>query len=48
MQKEWDDGSPDDFTFEVLEVLKPDKSPTYDYRDDLKRLAKTWSEKLKV
>ncbi len=47
MQKEWDEGSPDDFTFEVLEVLKPDKSPAYDYREDLKKLAKSWSERFK-
>lgn len=40
MQNEWNNGSPEDFTFEVLEVLKPDKSPTYDYRNDLKRLEK--------
>jgi hypothetical protein len=47
MQKDWNDGSPDDFTFEVLEILKPEKSPTYDYREDLKNLVKAWSEKLK-
>lgn len=45
-QKSYDAGSPDDIEFKVLEVLKRDKSPAYNYRDDLKLLAKKWQEQL--
>lgn len=33
-------GAPDDIEFIVLEVLRPDKSPGYNYKEDLKQLAK--------
>jgi hypothetical protein len=36
--------APDDVEFTVLEVVKRDKSPGYDYKTDLKLLAKKWAD----
>jgi hypothetical protein len=41
-QADYDAGAPDDLEFEILEVLKPDKSPGYDYRFDLKTRAESY------
>lgn len=41
-QKAYDAGTAGDIEFKVLEILKRDKSPAYNYRDDLKLLAKKW------
>lgn len=44
-QTEYDARAPDDIEYEILEVLKPDKSPGYDYRYDLKQLSESYKEK---
>ncbi len=41
-QKDYD-AAPEDIEFAVLEVVKRDKSPGYDYRTDLKLLAMKWT-----
>ncbi|GEM49936.1 GIY-YIG nuclease family protein [Deinococcus cellulosilyticus] len=48
LQQDWNAQSPEDFTFEVLDVLEPDpaKGEHYDYRDDLKDLEALWLEQL--
>lgn len=47
-QKDYDAGQASDICFTVVQVLKPDKSPGYDYRDDLKRVAKSFAEQEKA
>lgn len=34
------------FSFEILDLLKPKEDPAYDYREDLKILEEMWIEKL--
>ncbi len=37
---------PDHFVFEVLDRLKPNEDPLYDYKEDLQTLEELWLEKL--
>ncbi|MEN6624855.1 MAG: GIY-YIG nuclease family protein [Candidatus Sumerlaeia bacterium] len=46
IKKDWDEAGPDAFVFEILEELKPNDDPQYDYRADLAALEKQWLEKL--
>lgn len=43
---DWDQFGPDAFVFEIIEQLKPNDDPQYDYRFDLAELEKKWLEKL--
>ena len=45
-QQAYDAGSPTDIEFNVLQVLKPEKSPGYNYKADLKLLAEAWKDKV--
>lgn len=36
----------ENFSFEVLDRLKPQEDPAYDYKEDLKTLEALWMEKL--
>ena len=46
LQREWREFGAINFTFEVLEQLKPMTDPNYDYTEDLKTLEELWLEKL--
>ncbi|QMV44677.1 GIY-YIG nuclease family protein [Cohnella cholangitidis] len=46
LQKEWKEFGADAFVMEVLEVLKPNDNPFVDPRDELKKLAEQWIDKL--
>ncbi|TCL76390.1 hypothetical protein EDC14_1002149 [Hydrogenispora ethanolica] len=37
---------PENFEIEILDRLKPNEDPLYDYREDLKALEELWLEKL--
>gem|GEM_PF-124491 len=47
MQQDFNQHGEQNFTFEVLEYLEPDKEQGYDYSFDLKTLEEKWLEKLK-
>jgi hypothetical protein len=44
--KDWREHGVENFSFEILDQLKPDEDPLYDYKDDLKALEDLWLEKL--
>jgi len=47
LQKEWKEYGADNFTFEILDELKPvDADPKQNYGDDVKALEELWLEKL--
>lgn len=46
LQKEWNEFGPDAFVMEVLEILKPSDNPFVVQKDELKKLAEKWIEKL--
>ncbi len=37
---------PENFEFEILDRLKPNEDPLYDYKEDLEALEELWLEKL--
>lgn len=46
LQEESKEFGRDNFSYEVLEYLKPKEDPNYDYSKDLSDLEKKWIEKL--
>jgi hypothetical protein len=44
--KDWQEYGQENFIFEVLDQLKAEENPLYDYRNDLKTLEDLWLEKL--
>lgn len=46
LNKEMKEYGPQNFSFEILDKLKPNEDPLYDYKDDLKTLEELWLEKL--
>ncbi|MCD9021848.1 GIY-YIG nuclease family protein [Cohnella silvisoli] len=46
LQKEWNEYGSQAFVMEVLEVLKPSDNPFVVQKDELKKLEKSWIEKL--
>ncbi|TCL62408.1 hypothetical protein EDC14_102527 [Hydrogenispora ethanolica] len=46
LQQDWDRYGPENFTFEVIDELKPVDDPLHDYKEDLKALEELWLEKL--
>jgi hypothetical protein len=45
LQKDWNAFGGDSFTFEILETLKLNSDPRYNYDEDLKILEMLWIEK---
>ena len=45
LQKDWNDGQ-ENFAFEILEQLKPNDDPLYDYTEELQIMEELWLEKL--
>ena len=46
LNKEMKEYGSQNFSFEILDKLKPNEDPLYDYKDDLKTLEELWLEKL--
>ncbi|HYH04870.1 MAG TPA: GIY-YIG nuclease family protein [Bacillota bacterium] len=46
LEEEMKTYGPENFTFEILDQLKPSEDRQYDYREDLKALEALWVEKL--
>jgi len=46
LQKDWNDGDPGDFVFEIVDTLSPRDDPAYDPSADLRELAALWVERL--
>ncbi|MGE5582490.1 MAG: GIY-YIG nuclease family protein [Bacillota bacterium] len=46
LQNDWNQSGPANFTFEILDELKPNEDPDYNYNEDLKTLEELWLEKL--
>jgi hypothetical protein len=46
LQKDWNASGPDNFAFEILEVVKPGSDPGFDMNDELTLLEQIWIEKL--
>jgi group I intron endonuclease len=46
LQKEWNEFGPENFVFEILEVVKPTSDPGFDIDDELTLLEQIWIEKL--
>jgi len=46
LQKDWDEYGPENFVFEVLEIVKVQDDPNFDLSDELKLLEQIWIEKL--
>jgi len=44
--KDWHEYGEENFMYEILDQLKPNEDPLYDYKDDLKTLEELWLEKL--
>jgi hypothetical protein len=44
--KDWREYGEKNFTFEILDQLKPDEDPQYNYKEDLETLEALWLEKL--
>lgn len=44
--KEWREYGQENFVFEILDQLKQEEDPLYDYKEDLKTLEELWLEKL--
>jgi len=46
LQKEWNEYGPEQFVFEILEVVKFKDDPNFDLQDELTLLEQIWLEKL--
>ena len=46
LQEDYNTSGLDNFTFEIIDCLKPKKDKDTDYTDDLKMLEELWMEKL--
>jgi hypothetical protein len=46
LQNDWHEYGDNNFSFDVLELLKPSKDPLYDNSEDLKTLEDIWLEQL--
>jgi group I intron endonuclease len=46
LQKEWNEFGEINFTFGILDVLKPDDDPEYNYDEDMETLKDLWINKL--
>ena len=46
LQKDWNDLGPDQFVFEVLEVVQVQDDPNFNLKDELTLLEQIWLEKL--
>ncbi len=45
LQKDWNKFGPENFVFEILEVVKPSNDPSFDLNDELTLLEQIWTEK---
>jgi predicted transcriptional regulator len=48
LQEDWNNFGEENFLFEILEEIKPDPNPNYEYNDDLKNLKDAWINILKA
>lgn len=46
LQKEWNEYGPDNFVFEILEVIKVNDDPNFNLGDELTLIEQIWLEKL--
>jgi group I intron endonuclease len=46
LRKDWQEYGQENFSFEVLDQLKPSEDPLYNYKEDLATLEEMWLEKL--
>jgi len=46
IQEDWNADGPENFVFEILEVVKVKDDPHFDLRDELTLLEQIWLEKL--
>ena len=46
LQNDWNDLGQEHFAFEILEQLKPNDDPQYDYTEELQIMEELWFEKL--
>jgi len=46
LQKDWNDLGQENFSFEILEQLKPNDDPLHDYTEELQIMEELWLEKL--
>jgi group I intron endonuclease len=46
LRKDWQEYGQENFSFEVLDQLKPSEDPLYNYKEDLATLEELWLEKL--
>jgi len=46
LQKDWNELSPDQFLFEILEVVQVQDDPNFNLKDELTLLEQIWLEKL--
>jgi hypothetical protein len=46
LQKDWNELGPDQFVFEILEVVKVQDDPNFNLKDELTLLEQIWLEKL--
>jgi group I intron endonuclease len=46
LQNDWNEFGPENFVFEILEVVKPGDDPGFDLKDELTLLEQIWIEKL--
>ena len=46
MQKDWNEFGPENFVFEILEVVKRSDDPGFDLNDELTLIEQIWIEKL--
>jgi len=46
LQKDWNEFGPENFVFEILEVVKVTDNPNFDLNDELTLLEQIWIEKL--
>jgi hypothetical protein len=46
IQKDWNRFGPENFVFEILEVVKPGDDPGFDLNDELALIEQIWIERL--
>jgi group I intron endonuclease len=46
LRKDWQEYGQENFSFKVLDQLKPSEDPLYNYKEDLATLEELWLEKL--
>lgn len=46
LQQDWNEFGPENYSFEILEQLKPNEDIAYNFADDLKILEEIWLDKL--